>query len=63
MAVEKNIKWGRGEGDGDFEEENQDILNKWGWGRISSCMELFTPLLLPLVPPRLRPLVTPQLGR
>ena len=25
MAVGRNIKWGRGEGDGNFEEENQDF--------------------------------------
>ena len=25
----KNIKWGKGEGDGNFGEENQDLI-KWG---------------------------------
>ena len=27
-----------------FEEENQD-LKIWGWGRISSCRELYSPLV------------------
>ena len=42
-AVWKNIKWEKGEGGRNFREENQD-LGKWGWGRISSCMELYTTL-------------------
>ena len=42
-AVRKNIKWGREEGDGNFEEENPDF-KIWGWGRISSCRKLYTPL-------------------
>ena len=29
--------------DRNFGEENQN-LKKWGWGRISSCRELYTPL-------------------
>ena len=33
----------KGEGDGNFREENQDF-RKFGWGRISRCMELYTPL-------------------
>ena len=42
MAVGKNI---RGEEEnGDFGEENQD-LKRWGWGRIQSFRELYTPLL------------------
>ena len=44
-AVGKNIKRRRGEGDGIFGEENQD-LKDGGWGRISSCRELYTPLNL-----------------
>ena len=39
-AVGKKIKWGRGEGDGNFGEENKDH-KKWGWGRKSS-RELYT---------------------
>ena len=35
---------GKGEGDGNFGEENQD-LKKWEWERISSCRELYTPLV------------------
>ena len=35
----KNIKLGRGEGDGNFGEENQE-LKKWGLGRTTSCNEL-----------------------
>ena len=31
-AAEKNIKWERGEGDGNFGEEND--FTKWGWGRL-----------------------------
>ena len=42
-AVGKNIKWGKGEGN--FREESLD-LKYGGWGRISSCMELYT-LLAP----------------
>jgi len=42
-TVGKNIKWGRGEGDGNFEEENQDF-KKWRWERISSCRKLLTTL-------------------
>ena len=42
-AVGKNIKWGRVSGD-IMGNKNQD-LKKWGWGRISSCTELYTPLL------------------
>ena len=38
-----NIKWGKGEEDGNFGEENKD-LEEWRWGRISSCRELYTPL-------------------
>ena len=34
-AVGKNIKWGRGEGDGNFGEENVDFKT-WGWGILSS---------------------------
>ena len=34
----------RGEGCGSFGEEIRD-LKKLGWGRISSCRELYTPLL------------------
>jgi len=44
-AVEKNIKLGRGEWDEKFGEENQD-LDIWGWGRISSCRKFYTPLKL-----------------
>ena len=40
-AVEKNNKWGTR--DCKFWEENQDF-SKWGWGRISSSRELYTPL-------------------
>ena len=29
-AVEKNIQWGRGEGKGNFGEENQDLENGGG---------------------------------
>ena len=32
-AVGKNIEWEKGEDDGNFREENQD-LKKMGWGRI-----------------------------
>ena len=32
-----------GKGDRNFGEENQDFKT-WGWGRISSCRELYTPL-------------------
>ena len=45
MAVWKNIKWGKGVGDGNFGKENQDFFKNGGLGRISSCRELDTPLL------------------
>ena len=35
-AVGKKIKWERGERDKNLGEENQ-VLKKWGWGRISSA--------------------------
>ena len=44
---EKNIKWGKEEG-GLFAKENKDF-KKWVWGKISSCRELYTPLLLWLI--------------
>ena len=40
----KNIEWGKREVEGNLREENQDF--KKGWGRISSCSELCTVLLL-----------------
>ena len=43
-AVGKNIKCGRGVEDEHFRGENQD-LKIWGWGRISNCRKLYTPLL------------------
>ena len=33
------------EGDGNFGKKNQDFFLKWGRGRISSCRELYTPLV------------------
>ena len=39
--VGKNINWGRG--DRIFRDENQD-LEKWGSGRISSCRTLYSSL-------------------
>ena len=39
-AVEKNIEGVRGR---KFWERKSG-LKKWGWGRISSCRELYTPL-------------------
>ena len=36
-------KYQVGEGDGNFGEDNQD-LKIWGWGRISSFTELYTPV-------------------
>ena len=41
-AVGKNIKLGKGEGDGNFWEENKD-LKKWGWGRVLSFRKLLLP--------------------
>ena len=40
--VGKNIKCGKW--DGYFGEENQDFKKWGGWGRISSCRELYTSL-------------------
>ena len=42
-GVGKNIKLGREEEYENLWEENQD-LKIWGWGRRSSCTELYTPL-------------------
>ena len=39
----KNFKWGRGYGCRNFWEKNQDF-KKWGWGRISSRRDFYTPL-------------------
>ena len=41
-AAGKDIKWGRGDGDGIF-GKNQD-LKEWGWRSILSCRELYTTL-------------------
>ena len=45
-AVGKHIKWGKGEMDGHFGEENKDF--KLGAGKLSSCRELYTSL--PYIP-------------
>ena len=43
-AVGKNIKWGKGEGNRNFEGKKSRFKKIIGWGRISSCRELYTPL-------------------
>ena len=40
-GVGKNIKWGKGEGDGNFGKK----IKKLGSGRIASCWEQYTPLI------------------
>ena len=43
-AVGENIKWGKGKGDGRIIRRRKSRFKKMGWGRISSCRRLNTPL-------------------